>query len=295
MSARQMIDRAPGYGIPGKQVDGMNVLAVYAAVSDAAEYCRAGNGPVLIDALTYRYLGHSKSDRQLYRTKEEVQAWKQRDAIAGFERYLLGQGIATQEEIDALKAKADAAIEEAIAYGDAGPEPQVAHLTRDVYAEELAVLAQPDQVLPKWIASTFGNATQINPPAGERNISYSEALREAMGQALASDPRVFMLGEDIGVYGGAFGVTKDLVDEFGKDRVRDTPISENAIIGAATGSAVLGMRPIAEMQFQDFITLGMEQLVLQAATGCAQAASHRPMRTSVRVLGRSGVIRIDGW
>ncbi len=265
MSARQMIDRAPGYGIPGKQVDGMDVLAVYEAISEAAEYVRAGNGPILIDALTYRYLGHSKSDRQLYRTKDEVEAWKQRDAIAAFERYLLSAGVASQDELDALKTKADAAIEEAIAYGDAGPEPQVAHLMRDVYAEDPAVLAQPERVLPKWASATFGTATRINPPAGERVITYSEALREAMAQALSSDPKVFMLGEDIGVYGGAFGVTKDLVEEFGRDRVRDTPISENAIIGAATGAAVLGMRPIAEMQFQDFITLGMEQTVLQAA------------------------------
>jgi pyruvate/2-oxoglutarate/acetoin dehydrogenase E1 component len=141
----------------------------------------------------------------------------------------------------------------------------VADLTRDVYAEEPGVLAQPERVLPAWTAATFGTGTRINPPEGDRVITYSEALREAMAQALASDPNVFMLGEDIGVYGGAFGVTKDLVEEFGRERVRDTPISENAIIGAATGSAVMGMRPIAEMQFQDFITLGMEQTVLQAA------------------------------
>jgi pyruvate/2-oxoglutarate/acetoin dehydrogenase E1 component len=219
----------------------------------------------LIDAITYRYLGHSKSDRQLYRTKDEVESWKQRDAIAKLERQLIEWGVATQDEINALRAKADAAIEEAIAYGDAGSEPDVAYLTRDVYAEDPDVLAAPERVLPKWAATTFGPATRINPPEGERVITYSEALREAMAQALASDPKVFMLGEDIGVYGGAFGVTKDLVEEFGRDRVRDTPISENAIMGAATGAAVLGMRPIAEMQFQDFITLAMEQMVLQAA------------------------------
>lgn len=265
MSARQVIDRAPGYGIPGRQVDGMDVVAVFQAVREAAEYVRAGNGPILIDALTYRYLGHSKSDKQLYRTKEEVELWKQRDAIARLERDLVASGIATQSEVDALKAQAAAAIEEAIAYGDAGPEPQVAHLTRDVYAEDPAVLAAPERVLPRWAAATFGPTTPINPPAGERLLTYSEALREAMAQSLAADPKVFMLGEDIGVYGGAFGVTKDLVAEFGPDRVRDTPISENAIIGAATGAAVLGMRPIAEMQFQDFITLALEQTVLQAA------------------------------
>ena len=112
---------------------------------------------------------------------------------------------------------------------------------------------------------TFGPATRINPDPGTRELSYSEALREAMRQALGADDRVYLIGEDIGIYGGAFGVTQGLIEEFGADRVRDTPISENAIAGAAVGSAVTGMRPVAEMQFMDFLTLSMEQLVLQGA------------------------------
>ena len=125
--------------------------------------------------------------------------------------------------------------------------------------------ADPDHVLPAWAAEHLGPNTPINPDPGTRELTYSEALREAMAQALAADPNVYMLGEDIGVYGGAFGVTQGLVERFGPERVRDTPISENCIVGTAVGSAVTGLRPIAEMQFQDFITLGMEQLVLQGA------------------------------
>ncbi len=98
-----------------------------------------------------------------------------------------------------------------------------------------------------------------------RNLSYSGALGEGLRQAMQADERVFMIGEDIGVYGGAFGVTAGLIDEFGPERVRDTPISEAAIIGACIGSAITGMRPVGEIQFQDFVTIGMEQLVLQAA------------------------------
>jgi 2-oxoisovalerate dehydrogenase E1 component len=265
MNAASVADRAVSYGIPGQQVDGMDVLAVHAAVQAAADYARAGNGPVLIDALTYRYLGHSKSDKQLYRTKEEVEAWKEKDAIERFVRYLVETGVLAEEEPGQLRAQAEAAIEEAIAYGDAGPEPRVEHLTDDVYFNEPDVLAAPDQVAPAWARATFGPDIPVNPPAGSREITYSEALREAMAQALASDPKVFLLGEDIGVYGGAFGVTRGLIEEFGPERVRDTPISENAIVGASVGSAMLGMRPVAEMQFMDFITLGMEQTVLQGA------------------------------
>ena len=100
---------------------------------------------------------------------------------------------------------------------------------------------------------------------GERVVSYAEAVREALRLAMHADERVFVLGEDVGVYGGAFGVTDGLLEEFGPARVRDTPISEAAIAGAAIGAAVVGMRPVAQIQFMDFITLSMEQLVLQAA------------------------------
>ena len=98
-----------------------------------------------------------------------------------------------------------------------------------------------------------------------RELSYAEAIREALAQAMEADPRVFTLGEDIGVYGGAFGVTGDLVHRFGEERVIDTPISELGIAGAAVGAAITGMRPVLEFQFSDFVTLAMEQIVNQAA------------------------------
>jgi len=98
-----------------------------------------------------------------------------------------------------------------------------------------------------------------------RELTYAEALREAMRQAMTNDKRVFLIGEDIGIYGGAFGVTAGLMEEFGEKRVRDTPISEAGIAGACVGAALTGMLPIGEMQFSDFVVLAMEQLVMQAA------------------------------
>ena len=268
-SATAIADRAVAYGIPGERVDGMDVLAVYRAAARAVEHARSGGGPVLLELVTYRYLGHSKSDKQLYRTKEEVAEWKQRDPIATFGSWLLAsEDLAprvTRADVDRLQAEAEAVIADAITFADAGHEPSVAHLTDDVYFVDPRVAADPDHILPTWAAERLGSSTPINPDAGTRELTYSEALREAMAQALAADPNVYMLGEDIGVYGGAFGVTQGLVERFGPERVRDTPISENCIVGTAVGSAVTGLRPIAEMQFQDFITLGMEQLVLQGA------------------------------
>ncbi len=98
-----------------------------------------------------------------------------------------------------------------------------------------------------------------------RELTYVEALREALRQAMETDDRVFLMGEDVGVYGGAFGVSAGLLEQFGSERVRDTPISEAAIAGACIGAALTGMRPVGEIQFMDFVTLSMEQLVLQAA------------------------------
>lgn len=265
MAAEHVADRAAAYGIPGEVVDGMDVLTVYHAVEAAVARARRGEGPTLLDVLTYRYKGHSKSDKQAYRTKDEVRLWMERDPIRRFKSWLIEQGYLTEAEAEAIEAKAHAAIEDAIAFADASPEPAVEHLLDDVYSEEPEVRADPDRVVPSWIRSTFGPTTPISPPRGHREISYAEALREAMAQALECDSQVFLFGEDIGVYGGAFGVTLGLVERFGAERVRDTPISENTIVGTAVGAALTGMRPIAEMQFLDFIALAMEQTVLQGA------------------------------
>jgi pyruvate dehydrogenase E1 component alpha subunit len=258
MAVPRVADRAVAYGIPGETVDGMDVVAVYRAVRAAVERARRGEGPTLIEAITYRYRGHSKSDRQVYRTKDEVQAWMARDPIARLREALIARGWLSEAEAAALEERAREAVAEALRAAEGDPEPEVAQLTEGVYAE--------DPLFPlRWIRQAFGSEVPVEPPAGTRELSYAEALREAMAQAMAADERVFLMGEDIGVYGGAFGVTQGLIERFGPERVRDTPISENTIVGAGVGAALTGMRPIVEMQFMDFVTLAMEQTVLQAA------------------------------
>jgi pyruvate dehydrogenase E1 component alpha subunit len=258
MAVPRVADRAVAYGIPGETVDGMDVVAVYRAVRAAVERARRGEGPTLIEAITYRYKGHSKSDRQVYRTKEEVQAWMARDPIARLREALIARGWLSEAEAAALEERAREAVAEALRAAEGDPEPEVAQLTEGVYAED-------PLFPPRWIRQAFGSEVPVEPPAGTRELSYAEALREAMAQAMAADERVFLMGEDIGVYGGAFGVTQGLIERFGPERVRDTPISENTIVGAGVGAALTGMRPIVEMQFMDFVTLAMEQTVLQAA------------------------------
>ncbi|WP_299288878.1 pyruvate dehydrogenase (acetyl-transferring) E1 component subunit alpha [Thermoflexus sp.] len=258
MAVPRVADRAVAYGIPGETVDGMDVVAVYRAVRAAVERARRGEGPTLIEAITYRYRGHSKSDRQVYRTKDEVQAWMARDPIVRLREALIARGWLSEAEAATLEERAREAVAEALRAAEGDPEPEVAQLTEGVYAED-------PLFPPRWIRQAFGSEVPVEPPAGTRELSYAEALRETMAQAMAADERVFLMGEDIGVYGGAFGVTQGLIERFGPERVRDTPISENTIVGAGVGAALTGMHPIVEMQFMDFVTLAMEQTVLQAA------------------------------
>jgi 2-oxoisovalerate dehydrogenase E1 component len=265
VSAPLISNRAAAYDIPGETVDGMDVLAVYQATQKAVERARRGEGPTLLELITYRYKGHSKSDKQLYRTRDEVKEWEELDAIPRFQSWLINQGHLTAEDGQELIAKADAAIDAAIDYADEQPAPSPADMHKTVYYEEAAVKANPNKVLPAWIKNSFGPNTPINPAPGTREITYAEALREAMDLALAHDEKAFLMGEDIGLYGGAFGVTVGLFEKYGSERVRDTPISENCIAGTAIGAGITGMRAIAEMQFMDFVTLAMEQIVLQGA------------------------------
>lgn len=258
-------ERAKAYSLPGFSVDGMDVLAVYEAAQAAVAHARAGYGPTLLELITYRYRGHSKSDKQLYRSKEEVQEWIARDPIVKLQSQLITQQLLNQAEGQALADQAEAAVKAAIDFAMQQPEPPLSNLYHGVYYEEAAVKANPEQVLPSWVQATFGEHTPISPLPGERILTYAEALREAMTQAMERDERVFLMGEDIGVYGGAFGVTQGLIERFGAERVRDTPISENNIAGTAIGAGVTGLRAVAEMQFMDFVTLAMEQIVLQGA------------------------------
>ncbi len=121
-----------------------------------------------------------------------------------------------------------------------------------------------------------------------REITYADAIREALSEEMRADPRVFMLGEDIGIYGGAFGVTKGMVQEFGEERVRDTPLSEHVITGAAAGAALTGMRPVVEIMFSDFLTIAMEQLANQAAKSRYQFGGQASVPMVLRTAGGSG-------
>ena len=240
--------RASAYDMPSAVVDGMDPIAVFEAASAAVENARQGNGPTLIEAKTYRWYGHSRSDPRKYRTKEEEQAWHDRDPLKTFAAKLEEAGIATPKELETVEDHAEEAVKKATEFALASPMPDPAEVDNDVY-----VLKAPT---PSEIAAEARLRERVRTDESIPRIPYWQALRDAMREEMLRDPKVFIMGEDVGLYGGAYGATRDLFKEFGGDRVIDTPISEALIGGAAVGAAMTGMRPIAEIMYVDFTTVG---------------------------------------
>ncbi|MFO1306017.1 MAG: dehydrogenase E1 component subunit alpha/beta [Burkholderiales bacterium] len=243
--------RAASYSMPAQTIDGNDVEAVHAAVRDAVTRARAGDGPTLIEALTYRWGEHSmRANLPAYRSEDEEAEWRSRDPIARLGATLAKVHAVPPDWFDATRKEVEAEIAAAEAFGRASPEPQMEDLAGAVTSPHHP---HPDPIL--WPGAA--------PLA--RKLTFAEAIREALAIEMRRDASVVLLGEDIGRIGGIFAVTRGLIDEFGAARVRDTPISEAAIALAGVGAAISGSRPVVEVQIFDFVTLMMDALVNQAA------------------------------
>jgi len=272
--------RAAAYGIPGETVDGMDVLSVRGAVAKAAQRARAGEGPTLIEAKTYRYYGHSHSDPRAYRTREEEAFWRDRDPIKVQRTNMTTLKMLSEQEFQDLQQSVKAKLDQAMVYSDASPVPDPKDLTTDVYAPSKFTQAdfETDRHLRQSIRS--GSVSRV--------IPYALALAEAQREEMLRDPRVFLLGEDIGLYGGAYGATRGLFKEFGEWRVLDTPISEATIGGAAVGAAMAGMRPVAEIMYVDFTPLAMDQIANQGGKNRYMFGGNTTVPMVIRSEGGAG-------
>jgi pyruvate/2-oxoglutarate/acetoin dehydrogenase E1 component/TPP-dependent pyruvate/acetoin dehydrogenase alpha subunit len=295
-------DRACAYGIPGKVVDGMNVLAVRQAISEAVARARKGEGPSLIECKTYRYYGHSRSDPRKYRTKEEEAEWKSRDAIQALNDFMLSTGLATEAELQAVESAAEKAINASVQFSADSPFPAVEEVEQDVYVLSNPTAAEVEQerqlrermksLSPSLLLTSSEQEQQVREriKKGEkaRVIDFRQAVQEAMAEEMRRDPRVFVMGEDVGLYGGAYGATKGLIDEFGPERVRDTPISEAMIGGGAVGAAMAGLKPVAEIMYVDFTPLAMDQLANQGAKNRYMFGGKTKVPMVIRTEGGAG-------
>jgi pyruvate/2-oxoglutarate/acetoin dehydrogenase E1 component/TPP-dependent pyruvate/acetoin dehydrogenase alpha subunit len=248
-------ERAKGYNIPGVITDGMDVLEVKKVVGKAVERARKGEGPTLVECKTYRYYGHSRSDSRIYRTKEEERTWKARDPIINLEKRLLKRGVLMRKIIKELEEVVAREIREAEEYAVNSPYPLVESLYDNLYTQ---MYVDQESIIEDLSIATRKGLKM-------KKIRYGQALNEALREEMLRDERVFLMGEDIAIYGGAYRVTRGLYEEFGPERVRDTPISEAAIAGAAAGAAMTGMRPVAELMYIDFSTIATDQIINIAA------------------------------
>lgn len=240
----KLADRGPGYGIESVRIDGNNVLEVYDAVRSFASLLRARPRPVLIECMTFRMRGHEEASGTKYVPKELFEEWEKRDPLKNFELSLLNNGVLTAKAVQEIRARLAGEIEEAVelAFAEPAPTPNSSDELRDVYA--------PHVFVP-------------TPPASEKTIKrrFVDAVSDALKLGLRRHDNLLLMGQDIAEYGGVFKVTEGFVSEFGKTRIRNTPLCESAILGTALGLSVKGYKSVVEMQFADFVSSGFTQVV----------------------------------
>lgn len=241
--------KAQGYRIASEVVDGMDVVAVEAATRRALKVMQETNEPYFLECRTYRLRAHSMFDAQLYRPKAEVEEWRGKGPIVRFKGWLLETGLIHPEDVTALEAEADAEIDAAVAFAEAGSWEPLETLTRYVTSDAPPSPPEPAAPSDKTV-----------------EISYRHAVKAAITEAMQRDERVFLMGEDVAHYGGCYAVSKGLLDKFGPDRIRDTPLSESGFTGAGIGAAIAGMRPIVELMTVNFSLLALDQILNTAAT-----------------------------
>ena len=283
-----LAEKAKGYGIRGVTIDGSDAEVLFAAVTEAAESCRNGDGPVLVELICMRFAGHAHHDDMLYFgiepdqfieypainekgyiDKENYELWSKKDPIALYKNKLTSEGILddvlNSQLIEEISTEIETAANEVI--DAAWPEPENAGDSPFYLGEILAhteLLSDRNRVQVQ-LDHSWQDESEIGFTSNPEGKTFWEAIVEALREELKRDPDTFILGEDVGgKYGNAFVILKSLLNDFG-ERIINTPLSESAIIGVSVGAALLGKRPIAEIQFNDFIASGFNQLVNNAA------------------------------
>lgn len=240
---KNLADKAIGYGIEGIQIDGNNILQVYDTLSSVASSIRKEPRPVLIECLTFRMRGHEEASGTKYIPQELFDEWAAKDPLKNFEHYLFEQHILNENLVQeiraAFKAEIDAEVE--IAFQDPEPVANIQAELDDMYSPFLFEIVEPTG------------------PASE--MRYLDAISDGLRAGMTKYKNLVLMGQDIAEYGGAFKITEGFVNEFGKARVRNTPICESAIVGAGLGLSINGYKAVVEMQFADFVTCGFNQIV----------------------------------
>ena len=252
-----LVDRAKGYGMEGVQIDGNNLLQVYDTIKGVREYCIKHQKPYLVEAITFRMRGHEEASGTKYIPQELFDLWEKKDPVKNYEQYLAAQDILSAEEMENIKDELKNKIEQELAIG-MNISPVMADTEEelnDVYAEK-EVKSQKSEV-------TLVDNSKYPPDSrlSTHDLRLIDAIKEGLHQSMEVHENLILMGQDIAEYGGAFKITDGFVAEFGKSRVRNTPICESAIVGAALGLSLEGYKSMMEMQFADFVTVGFNQVI----------------------------------
>jgi 2-oxoisovalerate dehydrogenase E1 component len=246
---KKLVDRARGYGMEGVRIDGNNILDVYDTIKGVREYCIKNQKPYLIECMTFRMRGHEEASGTKYVPKELFEEWEKKDPLKGFERWLILEEVITEMNVAELRNEArdhiDAELK--VAYGAGPMAVDSEEELKDVYAER----------------KETGNriSEQDRPGPGSPEKRFIDGIREGLHQSMKKHSNLILMGQDIAEYGGAFKITEGFLEEFGRERVRNTPLCESAIVGAALGLSLEGYKSMMEMQFADFATVGFNQII----------------------------------
>jgi 2-oxoisovalerate dehydrogenase E1 component len=253
---KSFVDKGPAYGMEAVQVDGNNVLAVYDLIKTLADDLRQRPRPVLVEALTFRMRGHEEASGTKYVPAELMQEWATKDPVENYEKWLLAEGIISETARIQMRESIKAEIEKGWQETEAAPAPVADAQVElaDMYApiggvksEELSIERSSDA------------PDEEKPLTKERR--FIDAISRGLWQSMERFPELVLMGQDIAEYGGVFKITEGFVEQFGKGRVRNTPLCESAIVGAGLGLSIRGKKAMVEMQFADFVTCGFNQIV----------------------------------
>ncbi len=240
---KQFIDKGIGYGMDAIQVDGNNILAVIETVRQIRAQIQENPRPFILELMTFRMRGHEEASGTKYYPEGLQAEWEPKDPVSNFEAYLLQEGVLDAQAMESIKQQIKEDIQHAFDQANAAPKivPDLAQEMNDVYAPH-----------------TFES---VAPTEAATELRFIDAIQDGLRIAMQKHPELVLMGQDIAEYGGAFKVTEGFVEAFGKDRVRNTPLCESAIIGAGLGLSISGMKAMVEMQFADFVSVGFNQIV----------------------------------
>ena len=242
-ACKRLVDKAVGYGMEGRRIDGNNILEVYHSIKAIAEDIRVSPRPVLVECMTFRMRGHEEASGTKYVPEELFTEWKAKDPLLTFEKYLIDEFVLRPEWPQFIRNEFNKVID--VEIEKAFKEP-------DILPDENIEIADMYKAYRTPVITSAVNSTKRR---------YIDAISDGLRLSMQKYPNLVIMGQDIAEYGGAFKITQGFVEEFGKGRVRNTPICESAIVGAAMGLALNGGKAVVEMQFADFVTCGFNQVV----------------------------------